>query len=140
MKPWTDNYIELPFKHNGRDRLGIDCWGLVKLVYREILDIELPDYSGALKDSSPETLNQLSELVKGERPKWKEVKTPSEFDLVLLRIRGLAIHTGIIAPKREFLHILEGINSTVEPLNSLMWRRRIVGYFRHIEAENKGYF
>ena len=37
-------YLHIPYKHLGRDRNGIDCWGLPILYYKEILNIELKDW------------------------------------------------------------------------------------------------
>ena len=41
---WINGYIGVPYKPNGRDRDGWDCWGLVLAVYRERLGLELPNY------------------------------------------------------------------------------------------------
>jgi cell wall-associated NlpC family hydrolase len=41
---WINDYVGVPYRPNGRDRAGWDCWGLVVAVYRERLGLELPDY------------------------------------------------------------------------------------------------
>src|SRR5262249_15997138 len=42
---WIAGYVGLPFRSLGRDRDGLDCWGLVHLVYREVFRLEVPAYS-----------------------------------------------------------------------------------------------
>lgn len=39
---WAGRYIGRPFTEHGRDRGGIDCWGLARLVLLEQFDISLP--------------------------------------------------------------------------------------------------
>lgn len=39
---WAGRYIGLPFAEHGRDRSGIDCWGLVRLALLEQFSISVP--------------------------------------------------------------------------------------------------
>ena len=41
---WTNTYIEIPFMAHGRDKNGLDCWGLIWLTYKEQRGIILPSY------------------------------------------------------------------------------------------------
>ena len=44
MRPNFSKYIEIPFKHKGRDFKGCDCYGLIRLIYEQERSILLPDY------------------------------------------------------------------------------------------------
>ncbi len=127
---WTDSYIGLPFLHDGRDKGGLDCWGLVQLIYRERLGIELPTYGGVYKDCSPQTMREIGQVMEQERERWKPVSQPKDFDVVLLKIAGkLPTHVGVVAGK-YFLHVMSGTDSIIERLNSPMWVCRIAGFHR----------
>lgn len=39
----AQDYLGIPYKHHGRDRNGLDCYGLPKLMYEEVLEIEVAD-------------------------------------------------------------------------------------------------
>jgi len=43
---WIADYVGLPFKAHGRERNGVDCWGLVRLVLAERFRLALPSYAG----------------------------------------------------------------------------------------------
>jgi len=127
---WTDKYIGLPFLHDGRDKNGLDCWGLIQLVYRERLGIELPTYGGIYKDGSPETLREIGIVMERERGRWVSVSQPKDYDIVLLKMAGkLPTHVGVVSGK-FFLHIMSGIESVIERMDNLMWARRIAGIYR----------
>lgn len=129
---WTDKYIGLPFSLDGRSREGLDCWGLVRLVYQEELGIKLPTFSGIYIDKTPEVMRQVADAMDVERNNWNPVTKPRNFDVVLMRVAGrLPTHVGVVCGHNNMLHIMASIHSSVEPLASIIWQKRIVGYYRH---------
>ena len=41
---WLNKYIGVPYVPGGRDMDGADCYGLVKMIYRDGLGLDLPDW------------------------------------------------------------------------------------------------
>ncbi|HBA86021.1 MAG TPA: hypothetical protein DCZ95_18200 [Verrucomicrobia bacterium] len=126
MKPWTDEYIEIPFVCDGRDRSGCDCWGLVRLVYAERLGINLPSFPGTLKDGSVASLKRAARLAEQQQQMWVKVADPQPFDVILF-----GAHVGLYVSQTEMLHIEIGKNSCVQDHNGLEFKSIKTGYFRH---------
>lgn len=128
---WTDTYNGLPYRIDGRDRKGVDCWGLVCLVYRERLGILLDEKRG-VHAAAGEDLRRIAEAAEAESRRWIQVEVPRVYDVVLLRVGLLPCHAGLCIGRGLMLHCLEGVNSTVESYLGLRWKRRVVGFYRHV--------
>lgn len=86
MKIDIDHYIGIPYKLGGRTTAGIDCYGLVKLVYERERGIVLPDWS------VDETIDWDE-----DRGMWVEMHTPTELCIVRTRRSGnMPDHFGIV--------------------------------------------
>lgn len=126
---WWNAYIGTPFAEKGRDKSGLDCWGLVRLVYAEHLQIDLPSYAERYRDTNDrETLNALVEAEKN--CKWVAVDKPKPYDVVILTMLGLPTHVGVVVNSRQMLHCLKGSNTVLEDFTSLKWRHRVKGFLR----------
>jgi len=121
-------YIGLPYKDNGRDITGIDCWGLVRLYYKQELDIELPSY---VDQYIGLTSTNIKESIISYRDNWDKVEIPQLNDLILFRILGEPTHIGLYLGDSKFLHIRDGYDSVIESINSINWSKRIEGYYRY---------
>lgn len=132
IAPWASPFIGIPFVHGGRTRDGIDCYGLCVLVFTEVFKIDLPAY--ALDWSSRADWPRLTEAIEQGRRDWEPIPRAAVTigDAVLLAIAGAPLHVGIIAgtdPLR-MLHAEQGINTCLERLDSIVWARRIAGFYR----------
>lgn len=128
--PTIGTYVGLPFKDGGRDRAGIDCWGLIRLVYAELWGLDLPDLSGRYDDLSRH--QDLAQLYWDHAAGWQGVE-PSDLrlgDLLLLRIEGWASHVGMIVSRTKMLHAELREAATLEDFDSRLWRPRHHGFFR----------
>jgi hypothetical protein len=125
-----DNYIGLPYKENGRDDSGIDCWGLARKFYKDELAIDLPSYvdlyTGSEDPVLPSTINYYKDS-------WSRVEHPQTGDLCLFKILGEPSHIGIYIGDAKFLHSREGKDSVIERLDNPKWFNRLEGYYRYTE-------
>jgi probable lipoprotein NlpC len=133
FKVWANKYIGIPFKPNGRDRNGLDCWGLVCLVHKEELGLELFPYNDIFLTNSHENLKHVAKVIQEGKEKLKEIKKPEPFDIIVLRAGTYIWHVGIVIDKKRMLHVMDGIESVVEEYTGLFWRDRIDGFRRHID-------
>lgn len=128
-----DSYIGLPYKENGRDKSGVDCWGLARIFYDEQLGIKLPSYAdlydGSYDPKAVATINYFKDS-------WSKVSTPQLGDLCLFNILGEPIHVGVYIGGDKFLHSRDGKDSVIERLNSPQWFRRLEGFYRYTETVN----
>ncbi|MFQ5954022.1 MAG: C40 family peptidase [Kiloniellales bacterium] len=130
---WTEGYIGIPYADKGHSRDGVDCWGLVRLVYAEQLGVDLPSYAD--RYASAADLDEVARLIDGERGPWRTVKRPRALDVLLLRIRGAAGHVALVAAPGWMLHVMDQIEVALERYETITWARRIAGAYRH-EALN----
>lgn len=128
---WADDYIGIPFQKNRGDRQGCDCWRLIVMVYREKLGIELPDFAGIYVDGSLASLVKVSRKIRDEKQAWQKVDKPQPYDVILLRTGDMVYHVGLVIDHKRMLHVLEGIDSTIEEFTGLQWQQRVEGFYRH---------
>ena len=128
-------YMRIPFRPKCRGFDGCDCGGLVWLIYKNELNIELPDwtelYSGTRIEHSLELEETVSTML-GENAVEVEFKDIRPFDVVSFRIRNASIHVGLVIDNRRFIHIMEGFTKVAqERFDSPQWHKRVTGCFRH---------
>ena len=129
---WQNKYVGIPYKDNGRDLDGMDCWGLARHVYNKEFNINLPSFS---EDYTGSDRERIAELIAQYKEGWAETTSePQSGDIVLFRMLGLQSHIGIITEYPYFLHAREGYSSSIERLDSTIWEKRVIGIFRYKEA------
>jgi sulfur carrier protein ThiS len=128
---WHNKYIGIPYQEKGRTaEEGLDCWGLVRLVYDKEFDITLPSYVEAYE---AEDIEKTAELISIHKEGWEPVELPQAGDVVLFSICGQEGHVGIVVRPGLFLHVIEGQASVIESYTSAKWKKRVVGTFRYNE-------
>lgn len=125
---WPGRYVGIPFLDKGRDRAGIDCWGLAKLIYQEELSIILPTFDGYSDGSDPSQIEPLTTM--GLADLWEEVDNPREFDGIVIRLAGHPVHIGVMINPGEFIHSLKGRDVAIDRVENMIWKKRIHGIYR----------
>lgn len=131
---WAREIIELnvPFKEKGRDRSGLDCWGVVHLGLRECFGVEVPSYVNEYKTIKDQ--KHLAELIGTYLPEWKpvDIRHVKAGDVALLEMDGRPIHVGLVYKRGWMVHIEANINVCSERYNSKAWGNgRLIGIYRH---------
>lgn len=129
---WAADYIGIPYLSGGRDRSGVDCWGLIRLVWAEQFGHELPRYEGA-DYSGPDSAAGIAGDAQAYAAGFRPVEPGQEQagDGILLRLMARPIHVGLVIAAGRMLHIEEGAGSVIEPYTSIRWAKRVQGFYRH---------
>lgn len=136
LPPWVETYVGLPFASRGRDRRGLDCWGLVRLAMAEQLGIELPIY---LTYADAEDRKDAATTIEAALARdWQPVEEGKESlgDVAVFRVAGAPMHVGLVLDRERMLHIHAGIGACVERWRGALWEKRIFGVFRprHVQT------
>lgn len=139
---WANEFIGLTFKDRGRGSSGVDCYGLIILVFENVKRLILRDYDyESCKDSlsisqllSNDTDWPFLEVVRAGNANFEGMLCKlKEFDVIVFKRAGLEQHLGIVVNKTHMLHISEGCNSRLENYRCGYWKPKIVAVYRHRE-------
>lgn len=133
---WPMSYFAIPYRARGRDRTGCDCWGLVRLVYREQLGVDLKSFA----EIAPTDVKGVTAAIAAEQPAWSRHPFDGrrEFDVVIMRARlainGVAVapemHIGIVTPDLNILHTEQPQGVACVTADHPTMVRRVAGVYR----------
>lgn len=125
------HYLGIPYKDNGRSAEGADCYGLVWLIYRNELGIDLPSHSE--KYVTAADIKATDALIANEKEEWDEIPEAEAcaFDCVLMTMAGVERHIAMVTRPGSILHVSSGRSSHIEKISSLNIRRRVKSFWRH---------
>lgn len=119
-------YLDLigtPFVDGGRDKKGLDCWGLAKELYHR-RGIDLPDFN-----ISAMATDRITGELLANKPLWRKLQEPELYCIVVIRLicHGWADHVGIYLGNNKFIHAYRATGVVIDRLSR--WRSRIIGYY-----------
>jgi murein DD-endopeptidase / murein LD-carboxypeptidase len=126
---WSQ-YVGIPYKFGGSSREGADCWGLVRLVLKEVYGKELPafEHNGLTEEECGLLVDHAKPLVSAV-----QVAEPEVGDVAVLKIHGAPCHIGVVIGaegERNLLHTLKGHDSAIDRYDGPVWRYRLDGFYR----------
>jgi cell wall-associated NlpC family hydrolase len=126
-----DRFVGLDYVDQGRSFNGVDCYGLLRLVYIELLGIFLPSYD--TKNINSEDRKATADLISGELDPWLKIEVGLEIplDAVLVRVGRDVMHIGLVTVPGKMLHIEDGDLSKIEPYRTGKLKHRIAGFYRY---------
>lgn len=125
-----EKYIDLPYKNLGRDFDGVDCYGLLWLIYKEERNIVLPDFTELMYDQK--WYRKHNHIVDNISDEWSKVKEPfKRYDAIIFYGRyEVADHIGVYIGDNKFIHITENSTSMISRLDDY-WCKKIYGVIRY---------
>lgn len=127
-----DRFIGISYADKGRDPVsGVDCWGLVALVMRELRGVELPSYAEQYVTAADRAA--MARLIAGRLDAWSMIVAGQEqpFDGVLMREGRFVRHIGIVTSPGRLLHVSKGMTSRIERYRATPLANRVVGFYRY---------
>ena len=140
MTKWYDKYVGFPFKHLGDDPTkGIDCVNLLRLVFKQELQIHVPlasyDFCNIIdEDWFNKTSNQFFE--EGIKTKqndfgWNKVLAPKQFDILLMSVGSTNVtnHCAMYVGEGKILQTMFNRDSAVYPYKT-WFKQYTTGIYR----------
>ena len=130
---WWDRYVGIPFVDGGRDAKGLDCWGLVRLVYLDRLGAVLDNYAEIPARNLIEA-SRAFEAGAAHAETWWPVEKPITYDVVVMRVPRLRRigHVGIMIDHTRLLHVEQHSHTVVVPIDHYSVAGRIAGFRRYL--------
>lgn len=119
--------IKIPYKLHGRDYSGVDCWGLIILIYKEFLKKELIDLDKL--DFGEDWYKEKNLFIENYHQQWIKVDDPQKFDIVFFRnCDDVVNHCGLFLGEDIFVQATRKHGVTFSHLNK--FKNKIYGFFR----------
>lgn len=124
-----EDLLGAPYREGGRDKDGLDCWGLVLEVFRR-LGHALPDPGVTTADIEGGRADPFAAYSASDD--WERAMPPFQvFDVILFKPEGgghVASHAGVYVGERKILHATDTAGVCTQPLKFL--QHRIFGAYR----------
>lgn len=127
---WASRFVGIPHEYAKASFESADCYGLLRLVYREVFSIEIPDLEEQLQSVAKDAV-KIRELVERDSAAWIKVEEPEIGDAVVLNFFGRPTHVAVYVGDKRILTTTPRHTSVVDDLRSYRWKNKIEVCYRH---------
>lgn len=126
---WVGEYIDIPFDE-------CNCWQLVCKVYRDQFGLSIPTYANEYENDADK--KNIEKIYNREMQIWKPCSNLLVGTVIVCRVKGQPWHAGLAVAKNLMLHTERELSSVLERYNGIIWKKRIIGFYRWpgISSEN----
>ncbi len=132
MDPHLLNYLECNYTWHGRTYPNLDCMGLIIYHFKNMLNIELPDFLNYPNNEHRGTDQEYINIYKSWANLFKiiDLSDVQKNDIFGIKNNCPDInHLGLAIDDKFFIHILEGANCNIQRISK--WRKRIATVARY---------
>jgi len=123
--PYHD-LIGVPWKDRGRDMSGLDCYGLLMVLFAR-KGVLFPDFDYP-QDAETSLVHRL---ICENKSLAEPISAPEPWGIVSIAIiPPYESHLGMVINLYEFVHVRMDTRVTVSRIDSPLWRMRIRGLYR----------
>lgn len=136
---WVTRFLGIPYLDMGRDKIGCDCWGLVRLVMLEQAGIALSSYE-TVSESDYATVSLEMKEAKNSS-EWLSVTLSEQKSLDVVEMSSpvkhdrtivfIPVHVGVLVSPFWVLHTEKATGSRLSSTKDDRIAGRILGYWRH---------
>lgn len=124
-----NRFIGIPFISKGRSFKGCDCYGLVKLYYKEVLNIEIPETIITADQPRRTFANYLNEISKN----WTST-VPEKNAVVVMSVNAehptLITHFAVMIDDKRFIDTRENMSSYLTSIDDEKIKNQIKGFYK----------
>jgi probable lipoprotein NlpC len=130
MQEFINKLVGIEFKDCGRDRSGLDCWGLILLIYRELFKVTIMDKD---PEVSAMDVEQANAFFLEQTRLWQEVPIGKEKlgDVIVFKAGGWVNHAGMVVEPGLMIHTRLDLPTCIEHYNLGTWKTKMSGIFRY---------
>ena len=114
-------YVGISFEDRGESFDGSDCYGILRLIYKEELGIEIPVFGQSCNNTKAIFLDYIKQISRH----WVSVKDYELFDVVAMahdpNHPRVIQHFGLYLGNGKMLHTLENIGSHIVEMKEMTY-------------------